>query len=352
VIESGETLSHQFIDVTGAGNLEIDSGIDSGTGSVAYYAARVDFPASSASAAVSAAPAADSSSIRWSTTPTAPSTVNIPVTPGRWYIVATASGGRAVTRMQTTFTATSNTAPTAPGSYFNPQRSGHGIFVSQAAGQQAVYWYTYLEDGTPAWYSAQAAAPTAESSTWNAPLLRVTWDGSTLSDYPNVGDVTLTPIDGDDLMFTWNLFGVRGSERFTVLSRNACVPVAGQSAGLAGQWYAPAQSGYGMDVIAEPQQQFDAFYLYDALGEPRWLVGSASPFAPAMSIPMNQVSGFCPTCAYVPTTLQPVGTLDVSYANALSGTFSTNINLAPPLSGTFNINQPMSRLTGSPTCAP
>jgi hypothetical protein len=107
-----------------------------------------------------------------------------------------------------------------------------------------------------------------------------------------------------------------------------------------------------MDVLALPGQQFDAFYLYDALGEPRWLVGSNSPFAATMSIAMNQVSGFCPTCTYAPTTLRPVGTLNVSYANTTTGTFSTNVTLAAPLSGTFDIDQPMLRLTGSSTCAP
>ena len=141
---------------------------------------------------------------------------------------------------------------------------------------------------------------------------------------PPVGDVTVTPIDGDNLMFSWHLFGVAGSERFVVLARNSCVTVGGQSVGLAGQWYAPTQSGYGMDVVAEPQLQFDAFYLYDSLGQPRWLIASDGPFAPTMSVALNQVSGFCPTCAYVPTTLQPVGTLNVSYSDASSGTFSTN----------------------------
>jgi hypothetical protein len=351
VIESGETLSHQFIDVNGTGTMQVSTQLLGGTGSVAFYAIRTDFPPSSSSPAVDAAPAADAAATRWSISPTTTqSTAAFPVTPGRWYIVAAASGGEATMVIQPYPPTTPNTAPTSPGSYFNPDRSGHGIFVSQAAGQQVVYWYSYLEDGTPAWYSAQGAAPAADATSWSAWLRRVTWDGSALSDFPIVGDVLLTPIDGDNLMFTWNLFGVNGSERFTVLSRNACVSVGGQSVGLSGQWFAPSQSGYGMDVVADPQQQFDAFYLYDALGEPRWLVGSGSPFMPTMSIALNQVSGFCPTCAYTATTLQPVGTLNVSYANALSGSFATNVTLAAPLSGAFDINQPTSRLTGSTTC--
>ncbi len=352
VIENGETLSHQFIDVSGTGTLQIVTSLIAPlSGSVSLYAMRADFPPSSSSPNVSAAPAADSTATRWAVAPTNDqSSITFPVTPGRWYIVASASGGEAQIEIQPFLQTTSNTAPNAPGSYFNPDRSGHGIFISQAAGQQVVYWYSYLEDGTPAWYSAQGAAPAADSASWVGSLRRVTWDGSALTDFPIVGNVMLTPIDDDDLMFSWNLFGMNGSERFTVLSRNACVALDGQSVGLSGQWFAPAQSGYGMDVVADPQQQFDAFYLYDALGEPRWLVGSGSPFAPSMSIALNQVSGFCPTCAYAATTLQPVGTLDVTYADALSGTLATNVTLASPLSGTFTINQPMSRLTGSTTC--
>jgi subtilisin family serine protease len=351
VIEGGETLGHQFIDVSGAGTLTVQTTNDSGSGSVAWYAVRTDFPASSSAAAVDAAPAADASSVKWTTDSSSPNVSKaIPVTPGRWYIVAAANGDRAQVSVQTTLTLNSNGAPTQSGSYYNPHRSGHGIFISQAAGQQVLYWYTYLEDGTAVWYFAQAAAPTADSAAWTAQLRRVTWDGAAPDGHPVVGDATVTPVDADTLVFSWHLFGVGGSERFTVLSRNACVPVGGQSVGLSGQWYAPAQSGYGMDVVADPQTQFDAFYLYDALGQPRWLVGSGSPFASSMSIAMNQVSGFCPTCTYVPTTMQPVGTLAVSYANASNGTFSTNVTLAPPLSGTFNISQPTLRLTGSTSC--
>ena len=353
VIENGESLRHEFIDVGGTGTLTVNTQLLGGSGSVAFYAVRTDFPVSSANAAVDAAPVADASSVQWSINASSPGLgASIPVTPGRWYIVATASGDRAQISVQPSLQLTANTPPTQPGSYYNPDRSGHGIFMSQAGGQQALYWYTYLEDGTAEWYSAQGDAPAATSPAWTGQLRRVTWDGSKLDGYPVVGDATLTPIDADNLIFSWHLFGVGGSEHFTTLSRNACVPVGAQSVGLSGQWYAPTQSGYGMDVVAEPQLQFNAFYLYDALGQPRWLVGSNSPFASTMSITLNQVSGFCPTCTFTPTTIQPVGTLQVSYANATSGTFSTDITLIPPLSGTFNINQPMSRLTGSATCTP
>ncbi len=355
VIENGETLAHQFIDVSGAGTLTVQSSLlGDEQGSVDFYAVRADFPASSVSASVDAAPAAGASSVHWTISRSGISSVSqsIPVTAGRWYIVASAKGDRAEIDLRTTLALTSATAPSQPGSYYNPQRSGHGIFISQAGGQQALYWYTYLEDGTAAWYVAQDNAPAAGASAWTTALRRVTWDGSAVDGLPPVGDVTVTPIDGDNLMFSWHLFGVAGSERFVVLARNSCVTVGGQSVGLAGQWYAPTQPGYGMDVVAEPQLQFDAFYLYDALGQPRWLIASDGPFAPTMSVELDQVSGFCPTCAYVPRTLQPVGTLNVSYSDASTGAFSTTVNLVAPLSGSFNVNRPIARLTGASSCSP
>jgi subtilisin family serine protease len=356
VIEGGETLSHQFIDVSGSGTLTVQSSLLAGQGSVDFYAVRADFPASSASPSIAAAPSADASSMRW-TIGTAgfelPNvSTSIPVTAGRWYIVASGRDGRATFSLQPMLALANAASPLQPGSYYNPARSGHGIFISQAGGQQALYWYTYLEDGTAVWYLAQDDAPGAGSPAWTAALRRVTWDGSVVDGVPSVGEVTATPIDADNLMFSWRLFGVGGSERFTVITRNACVPVGGQSVGLSGQWYAPAQPGYGMDVVADPQLQFDAFYLYDTLGQPRWLIASSGPFASTMSVALDQISGFCPTCTYMPTTLQPVGSLNVSYANASMGMVSTNVTLAPPLSGTFNINQPMARLTGAAACAP
>src|SRR5205807_1465229 len=102
----------------------------------------------------------------------------------------------------------------APGAYFNPQRSGHGIFMNDAAGNRVLYWYTYLEDGTPVWYTAGAPVPDASTGTWIAQLLRVNWKGDVINTFGIVGDVLLTPINATDFMFSWHLNGTSGSERF------------------------------------------------------------------------------------------------------------------------------------------
>jgi hypothetical protein len=240
----------------------------------------------------------------------------------------------------------------APGFYFNHQRSGHGIALSRAGGQQVVNWYTYLEDGTPQWYEAQAAAPDPNSGWWQAPLYRVNWNGSNAA-LTRVGDITLTPVATNDFMFTWNLEGRSGSERFEQLARTgACPQFGGAATNFTGAWYAPTLSGYGMDVLSLPEQQFNTFYFYDDLGLARWGVGSSLPFAANSTMTFNQNAGFCPSCAVTPITVQTLGTIDIDYASPSDGNLSTNLVLKAPLSGTWNYSRPMARLTGSPSCSP
>ena len=125
---------------------------------------------------------------------------------------------------------------------------------------------------------------------------------------------------------------------------------AGGNVNLSGEWFPPAQSGYGFDALVLPSQQFEAFYMYDASGNPRWVVGAKGPFAVTTTIDMLQSTGFCPICAYQALTTQAAGNMAVSYDNASSGQLSTAILLNAPLSGTWNVNQPISRLTGTPGC--
>lgn len=357
----GETLAHQFIDVAGQATLLVDTSYVPGSpnrGTVNFRLTRADFPAPSASPQIAAAPAATASDAQWSLGGTTTGkSVTVPVKAGRWYFVASnASANNADVALTVKTNLIQSVPPVVAGAYYNRQRSGHGTFMNQAGGERALYWYTYLEDGTPVWYVAQAEAPAAGNGAWTAPLGRITWNGATVGQVAIVGDVTLTPVDANGHMFSWHLFGQAGSEHFVLLGVDQCVSFNGAQADFTGQWYAPTQSGYGMDVLAVPDSsagasfQFDAFYFYDALGQPRWAAGSSSPFGSQSTLSLNQIGGFCPLCAAVPTTPRPIGTLNVNFSSASQGSYSANLTLLSPLSGGWNINQPIMRLTGTPTC--
>ena len=321
-----------------------------------FYLVRADFPAPSSDPLVTPAPGRESAVASWSVTADGQgfSSGEIPhPASGRWYIVA--NNRTAITELFDVqiggvINGVGRATPTiAPGQYYNPQRSGHGLSISRAAGQQLVIWYSYLDDGTPTWYIAQAAAPPADSGWWSAPLYRVSWDGGGRPQL--VGRIEFTPTATNRFMFSWQLEGEQGSEAFELLAAaDACVGVDNNPVALSGNWFAPAQSGYGVDVVTRADVQFDVVYFYDALGLARWGVGSSSPFAANSSLDMLQSSGFCPTCAFKSVTTQALGALTMTYASASAGELAMNFTLKAPLSGTWNIAQPMLRLTGSPAC--
>lgn len=356
-LEADESLQHMFIDLpqnaTGFDVTTTDAG-----SSVNFYVARTPFPAPSSSPQVSAAPASSAALKQWSMGGSSNAIVTTisSTGAGRYYIVATNTGTTRANvgfAVQVAYGAGSEqtTSTPVPGVYYNAQRSGHGFFLSQASGQQIVDWYTYLEDGTPTWYGAQANAPAANAAfqTWTAPLYRAAWDGAAHS-IKQVGDVILTPIAANQTVFSWHLDGLAGSEIFSQLGAGACPTVGSAATNLNGAWYAPTQSGYGMDVLALPSQEFDAFYFYDSLGIPRWGLGQGAPFASNMTLNATQSSGFCPACAFKAITTQPLGSLMVNFANGATGTYATDFTLKAPLTGTWNISLPINRLTGSPVC--
>jgi len=349
----GKALEHAFIDVpANANKLTIQIAADA---DIDLYAIPTDFPAASARAAITAAPPRTQAQGVVLHSSAQQGILTLELTPqiglkaGRWYISAVNAGEN---HQYFSLNASMDYFDAPPkitlGSYYNPQRSGHGIFMNEGGDQRVIDWYTYLEDGTPTWYVAQNVKPADSQGTWTAPLARVVWDGKK-SHLTQVGDVMITPISTNQLIFSWHLNGQSGSEIMNLLAEQNCPQVNGAFVDYSGGWYAPAESGYGVDVISLSNLEFIAFYLYDALGVPRWIAGSIEPFG-GNQVAMNQFQGFCPLCEFATTKHLPVGALNHSYNNATSGQLATNIKLVPPLSGDWNINQSMARLTGSASC--
>lgn len=110
-----------------------------------------------------------------------------------------------------------------------------------------------------------------------------------------------------------------------------------------------ANGGYGVDVLALPDQQFDVFYFYDDLGLARWSVGSA-PYTANSTLQMLQTTGFCPTCAYTPISMQPLGTMSMNFTSAQQSQLQTHFVLNPPLSGEWNVSESLGQLAAGQPC--
>jgi hypothetical protein len=230
----------------------------------------------------------------------------------RWMIGLIRPSVSTLNYVNATLTARIESQGTAPayrsGHYYNTQRPGHGIFVDFAGDQWVAVWYTYDDAGQPTWYFGQAPAPGA-SGVWTSPLLRIGWNGS-LTTSTEVGTMVVTPVSETEMEFSYNLDGDAGSELLSRLGGGGCpVGTGGGPVDATGHWYSPSLAGYGYSVQYEPGQEIYVSYLYDAAGVARWLIGAKPWDEGVTNVPMEQLTGFCPTCGVMPTESRLTGTL-------------------------------------------
>jgi hypothetical protein len=267
---------------------------------------------------------------------------------GRWYVTPVNSGGAiADVAISATLTSAGPAPSTNDALYYDPQRSGHGVFLSSGSGQWVVVWYTYLEDGTPAWYLAQGAAPGANQLAWTAPLQRFTWDG-TRTQGTEVGYATVVRTDADKMTFDWYLNGSYGSEPMQrIFGPPGCASIGGGSVDTSGLWYAPAHSGFGYNVLSFPNTELEVNYLYDAIGTPRWLLGQNGG---GTDFPLSQYSGFCPVCAFQQVQNQAAGTLLRTYVDERSGHAKVDATFKAPLPGSWHVDDATLKITRDNAC--
>lgn len=270
--------------------------------------------------------------------------------PGRYFITPMNVGTQATrTRVVVQASFVGNARQPAANGYFNPQRSGHGVFLAKTPQVWALAWYTFDSAGKPIWYTAQGAAASATAGAWTAPLYRSTWNGE--RDLPqDVGRVSLTFDGSDGFIYSWNLEGQAGSERLVPIGNPVC---ANGTLSVGGGWLRPDQSGWGSYFLNFAGNfEAEAIYVYDQDGLPRWVIGDGT-FAPTLTKTLYQVRGFCPTCAFAPTSQQAVGTATRTLITGTQGRFSSQFSLADGLVGSW-LQQDVawSKLTPDLSCSP
>lgn len=297
---------------------------------VDLYLARVaPLGASSAVPTIAAAPARNTANASATTTSGNESVTVANPQPGRWYITPVNADG-SVANATVRATITGSGAPSIrPGGYYNDPRSGHGLFLFQANPLRVGIWYTYLQDGTPTWYYLDGATPGA-NGLWNATIYRAAWNGSA-ANLTAVGTATYTPVATNEFIFSYNLDGQTGSERFTNFG-GGCPTFSGSPLNVSSHWYNPARSGTGYSVQMFPTNQgggggyeFYAVFVYDGLGVPRFLDAQRTSFGSGTeTLDLVQSNGFCPLCTY---NGQPPRTKVGSFSRTISGGTFTNFTL-------------------------
>lgn len=230
-------------------------------------------------------------------------------------------------------------AQTAPlrldsGSYYDARRGGNGMTLAnipQADGSAMIFglWFTGDAAREPTWYVAQAPR---QGNQVNAPLYL--GHQSAPDAWPvvrsTVGSAQITLVDTNRFVYSWNLQGNAGGALFTALT---ALPSAVRL------WYDPDQSGWGLyDQLVQTDAGapllFNLTYLYDAGGNPRWLVGARDGYADGMAIAAIAPRPTCPGCVWLDPNAGKTGAGSLSYAIGGNGAqLSTNLVLPSAIGG-------------------
>lgn len=268
------------------------------------------------------------------------------LTPGRWHLALRNSSGEALPVRVRADLADDGTSLALDGGLWEPaSRPGirQGFEYTLAGGNRAFVWYTFDEDGMPAWYIA--SGPEASGNRWTADLLRITNDGSAQAAV-RVGEVGVSMLGEDDAIFSWTLFGVSGSDRVGALLR-ACPESVSPARNYSGLWYRGADGLGGASIYVTRRDQAHIHYLFDASGEPRWMLAGGA-FGDG-TLTVNQFEGFCPTCTGS-TDFEAIGDITVSYDDNGSGEWIMDFAFDEPLSGVFDRSDSIVRLTNELSC--
>ncbi len=189
------------------------------------------------------------------------------------------------------------------GGWYNPARSGHGFAIEVAGEVLLAIWYTYRANGDPTWYLAQGEL---RGRRFEAPLMRYRWTGSAA--LPSaVGTLRIDFDDERRAVFSWTLPDSQGSEPIEPL----LVGSAERTQFPTAAWYDPAQSGWGLTVARQGERAYVIAFLYDAAGEPTWVLGTADA-GPRYRFQADyfRSTGLCPGCPGGAPTFVPAGVID------------------------------------------
>ncbi len=271
--------------------------------------------------------------------------------PGRWFaVLVNNSNANADVSIRADMSFSGAAIPLKSGLWQASSREGinQGYDYSSSGGFRAFLWYTYDDDGKPAWYLASAPEPVG--NVWVAELLRFTNDGLLQQSTP-VGHVSITLLAEDDSVFSFVLFGKSGSDRERPSLPVDCPDIDGTERSFDGIWSRTADGVGGATVVINKGSQAFVHYIYDDSGRPIWLIGAPEPQSSTNpEAGLLQFGGYCAVCSEKDLTVETVGLFTRTLIDENNIDWNLNYLLVPPLSGSVDRSDSTSKLTSPVAC--
>jgi len=195
-------------------------------------------------------------------------------------------------------------SPVRPGLWWTPSLSGSGFELHVAPGQVFLIWYTYRNDGSPVWYTAQGAM--GASGQLTAPLLEHAFADGRHAGYRTAGALSLQRTNSERITLDWQLEGATGTQVIEPYRTSGITPEIDHT----GAWYRASLPGFGLTLGEQGPVLTAAYYAYDRAGRPTWLFGSANDAS--SRIPLARYAGACPACPYQSPRATGLATLDLA----------------------------------------
>lgn len=248
------------------------------------------------------------------------------------------------------------------GNWYDRRRAGHGIDLQRYRRDPAgdiyfIVFYTYDQGGTPEWFQGLARLngdvllPIADAN--GRTLTRVRGTGQGTPDYVPSGDYSIdfrrtAACKTDDrtdapalAAMQWSI----GGQSAIWCLEPAVEPARHATPNYTGHWYAPSDTGWGMEVTAiadgdGPPTLVAFLYYLDSSGKPRWASALSRDFVSGQTLTVYEAdNGYCRTCAAPTTRTQaPIGRMSLTLTAATreepaSGTNRADIEITPPGGG-------------------
>ncbi len=200
-------------------------------------------------------------------------------------------------------------SPFRPGLWWNAERPGSGFDIHRVDQDIFLIWYTFLDDGSPVWYTAQG---TLENDRLQSALLVHRWADGAYAGYSEAGSIELTIATAESMLLNWTLDEGAGAWSLQPFIVDAGVPEIDHS----GAWYQPERPGFGLTLSEQGEFLFSAVYYYDGNGQPVWAVGDNAFEGSAFAL--QRFSGSCPGCSQQAPVASPAGQMTLRTANGRS----------------------------------
>ena len=233
------------------------------------------------------------------------------------------------------------------GSFFNPARSGNGLvafLITRPAPQVPVFfgaWFTGEPNRNATWYIVTGDLLGNQVNAQILQTKRNVASPTFVTTNSEVGKAQISLIDPEKFLFSYQFTGGSNSGRSGgEIMQHLFAGLSPALPNITGHYFIPAESGWGQTyesyVSQGMAQQFMLTYLYDAAGEPRWVLSNFADTLP--SGPATTYEVHCPGCAWLditPTT-KSAGTQSRKFSNGFGdAVISTQFILPAPLSGSW-----------------